>query len=217
MNKIVNINKLLKSGCKILKIDLEEDLVVLFEKYISILITWNKIYNLTSIIQPSEIVTKHILDSLSISPWLENRSRRVLDLGSGAGFPGIPLAIINKHMNIILIDNNIKRIRFLNYLLLELQLNNITVIYNCIEKYNKENIKFDTIVTRAFSNLLNIINVSRKICTNDSQILAMKGNLPTDEISRIYENNINCTIDTYPLLVPGLKANRHLVKISNLH
>ena len=132
----------------------------------------NKLYNLTSIIQTEEMLSKHILDSLSINYLIKGKN--VLDIGSGAGLPGIPLAVINPDINFLLLDSNNKKIIFLNHVKINLNIKNIDLVHARIEDFNND-VRFDTIICRSYASLSKIYLNSKKHLKDRGIIIAMKG------------------------------------------
>jgi 16S rRNA (guanine527-N7)-methyltransferase len=175
-------------------------------EFITELMNWNRIYNLTSVRKPTEIITRHILDSLSILPYLEGQ--RVLDVGTGAGLPGIPLAIACPEREFILLDSSSKKLRFVQQTLGILKLDNVTVEHARIEDYQTSQ-RFDSVVCRAFSELRELYRHAARLCTGAGRILAMKGIYPVAEIEALENRDVIEKVIT--LTVPGLDAERHLV------
>ena len=177
--------------------------------YLELLERWNRTYNLTAVRQPIEMVGRHLLDSLSIMPWLKGAS--LLDAGTGAGLPGIPLAIMRPEMQVTLLDSAGKKIRFLRHVKRELKMDNILPCEHRLESYTPEDLP-DVIVSRAFSSLSLFANSSRHLLHQKSELFAMKGQLPEDEISGLPDwigvNSVE------KLSVPGLHEQRHLVIMS---
>ena len=176
--------------------------------YALLLIKWNRIYNLTAATDIESIIVSHLLDSLSIKPYL--KGLRILDIGSGAGLPGIPLAIGLSGAEFVLLDSNGKKTRFMQQAAMELGLGNVRVEKCRIEEYRPE-LPFDTVISRAFSNLSEFVEVSRGLCNSAGQILAMKGRHPRDEIQAADLEGFS--VEVQPLDVPGLNAERHVVCI----
>ena len=176
-------------------------------QYILLLSKWNLAYNLTSVRDPKEMITRHILESLLLAPYLEGK--RVLDVGSGGGLPGIPLALAIPTMDFILLDSNGKKTRFLTHVSHTLQIANVQVVQERIEKYRPDYC-FDTIMSRAFATLAEFVKGSEDLCCPGGQWLAMKGVYPTEEIAAI---SGEFSPIVYDLPVPGLNAERHLVVI----
>jgi len=170
----------------------------------------NKLYNLTSIIQTEEMLSKHILDSLSINYLIKGKN--VLDIGSGAGLPGIPLAVINPDINFLLLDSNNKKIIFLNHVKINLNIKNIDLVHARIEDFNND-VRFDTIICRSYASLSKIYLNSKKHLKNRGIIIAMKGKEPYQELKELREISKDICVDVKSLNVPGLVAERHAIII----
>lgn len=177
--------------------------------YLALLDKWNRVYNLTAIRQPRQMVTHHLLDSLSLLPQL-GPLERLADVGSGAGLPGIPLAIARPAMAVTLIESNQKKAAFLQQAKIELKLENVSIHCGRVEAY-KPDVLFDAVVSRAFSDLALFVRVAGHLVEEAAPLLAMKGLAPEDEIAELPAGwqVAGCT----PLHVPGLAAQRHLVVI----
>ncbi len=173
--------------------------------YLQLIVKWNRAYNLTAITAPRAMIIRHILDSLAILPYL--RGDRVLDVGTGAGLPGIPLAIMQPSKAFVLLDSNGKKTRFLTQATFELALRNVIVVQARIEAYNCAE-EFATIICRAFSSLPNIVTTMQPLCQQKGQILAMKGAYPDDELKQL---STSMKVAVKALQVPGLNEQRHLV------
>ena len=178
------------------------------EAFVPLLLRWNRVYNLTAIEEPSEIVTRHLLDSLAVLPWLEGS--RALDVGSGAGFPGIPLAIARPQMHITLLDSREKRVRFLRQAVSELGLPRVEVVLARVEQYRGVD-AFDSVLARAFSSLADLVVGVGPLCAPGGVVLAMKGVYPAEELAdpalAAYAAEVT------RLQVPGLAAERHMVRL----
>ena len=180
---------------------------------------WNKTHNLTSINSPDEFLSKHILDSLSLLPLLNHhfadREYSLLDIGSGAGFPGIVLAIASNNVHLTSIDASQKRVAFQNQVIRQLGLTQVEAKHSRIEQISGGN--FQVITSRAFSSLTQIVTVSRQLLADDGCWLLMKGAYPVSEIEAFSSSPLS---DVYqitevkPIDVPQLDAARHLVAIS---
>lgn len=176
--------------------------------YLKLLQKWNRRINLTAIRDQQGILRKHFLDSLSIAPYLSGQ--RVLDVGTGAGFPGIVLAIIDAHRVFTLLDSNGKKTRFLTQVKIELGLDNIEIRQSRVEDYAVEE-GYDTIVSRAFSSLQDFVTQSAHLCAPEGQWLAMKGQLPEQEMLSLAAGfEVSQVV---PLQVPGLDQQRHLIVV----
>jgi len=198
---------LLKTGLKKLNIELSDDKIELLLAYHALLVKWNKAYNLTAVRDPEEMIRRHLLDSLSILPHVTGD--RILDVGTGPGLPGIPLAICFPEKNLTLLDSNGKKTRFLTQAKIELKLDNMTPVQSRIESFETE--PFDAITSRAFATLKDMVDGSIHLLKNEGYFYAMKGLYPTEEIGEL--DNRTTVVDCFALHVPGEEAERHLVKI----
>ena len=175
-------------------------------QYVTELMTWNRVYNLTSVRKPAENVTRHVLDSLTVLPHL--RGDRILDIGTGAGLPGIPLAIACPEREFVLLDSSSKKLRFVRQTLGILELDNVTLEDARVEEYQPEQ-HFDTITCRAFSDLPDFYRYAARLCADEGRMLAMKGVYPMTEVECLQDKSV--IDDIVALKVPGLDAERHLV------
>jgi 16S rRNA (guanine527-N7)-methyltransferase len=175
--------------------------------YLQLLQKWNRAFNLTAVRDPRVMVSRQLLDSLSIHALL--RGERVLDVGSGAGLPGIPLAIIDPERGFTLLDTNGKKTRFLRQAKLELGLDNLQVEQQRVEQYQPPR-PFDTIVSRAFSSLPLMLDLTRHLLAGQGCWLAMKGVIPEAEIAAL---ETGMPFRVHVLVVPGETAQRHAVEI----
>lgn len=176
-----------------------------FIHFVNLLIKWNKTYNLTAITDPEEIIARHLLDSLSIAKYIKGNS--ILDIGSGAGFPGIPCALVFPEKQFVLLDSNGKKTRFMTQAAGELGLTNVLIMQNRVEEYRPQKC-FDTITARAFSSLETIVNQTNHLICPEGEILVMKGIYPARELQEI-----RAPATVLKLTVPGLNEERHLVCI----
>lgn len=176
--------------------------------YLALLIKWNKAYNLTAVRDPDEMVSRHLLDSLSVQPFVLDAGDNWLDVGSGGGMPGIPLAILFPERRFTLLDSNGKKTRFLTQVKLELKLANLEVIHSRVEAFKPEQ-AFSGIVSRAFSSLEDFANWTRHLGDGRSQWLAMKGVHPDDELQALPADFRLAA--THVLKVPGCQGQRHLL------
>ena len=197
----------LKSGLKKLNMELSDDKIDLLLAYHALLVKWNKAYNLTAVRDPEEMIRRHLLDSLSIIPYVTGD--RILDVGTGPGLPGIPLAICFPEKTLVLLDSNGKKTRFLTQAKIELGLTNMTPVQSRIESFSSE--PFDSITSRAFATLKDMVDGSIHLLKENGFFYAMKGLYPTDEIGEL--DNRTTVVDCFALHVPGEEAERHLVKI----
>ncbi|NOE49437.1 16S rRNA (guanine(527)-N(7))-methyltransferase RsmG [Vibrio cholerae] len=178
--------------------------------YVQLLDKWNKAYNLTSVRDPMEMLVKHILDSLVVSPHLVGE--RFIDVGTGPGLPGIPLAIMHPDKEFVLLDSLGKRIRFLKQVIHDLKINNVLPVQSRVEEFDPES-GFDGVLSRAFASMSDMVNWCQHLPKpNGGVFLALKGVRPDDEISLLPEW---CSVtDIKALQVPELEGERHLVILS---
>ncbi|EKO3457084.1 16S rRNA (guanine(527)-N(7))-methyltransferase RsmG [Vibrio fluvialis] len=178
--------------------------------YVELLNKWNKAYNLTSVRDPMEMMVKHILDSIVVSPLLVGE--RFIDVGTGPGLPGIPLAIMNPEKSFVLLDSLGKRIRFIKQVLHELKIANVTPVQSRVEDYDGEE-GFDGVLSRAFASITDMVEWCHHLPRAHTGVfLALKGLLPQEEIAQLPEW---CSVtDIKALNVPELEGERHLVILS---
>ncbi|MFK3974221.1 16S rRNA (guanine(527)-N(7))-methyltransferase RsmG [Pseudomonas sp. NPDC087358] len=196
----------LTNGARELGVDLSDAQQEQLLGYLALLIKWNKAYNLTAVRDPDEMVSRHLLDSLSVVPFIEGE--RWLDVGSGGGMPGIPLAILFPDMKVTVLDSNGKKTRFLTQVKLELKLDNLEVIHSRAEAY-QPSLPFTGIVSRAFSSLEDFTQWTRHMGDSQTRWLAMKGLHPADELVALpAEFHLE---SAQALAVPGCQGQRHLL------
>lgn len=206
---IENLRPVLESGLDALCIKLTKEQQDKIINYLIMLSKWNSVYNLTAIRDPKEMMTHHVLDSLSAVPAF-TEAQNVLDVGSGGGLPGMILAICYPDKKISMIDTVSKKTAFLNQAKAELGLNNVTVYSARVESL-QVNQPFDVITSRAFSELNNFVNWSQHLLAEGGRFIAMKGVHPQGEMERLPEGwEVK---EVQPLTVPGLDAERHLIFI----
>ncbi len=206
---MVKQENLLKQGLRQIELDAEKQSVNLLITYINLLLQQNRTLNLTAIIDPLEAVTKHLLDSLSIAQDVSGG--KVVDVGSGGGCPGIPLAIIRPESQFVLVESKNKKANFLKTTIQALKIKNIKVLCQRAENVNLTK-KADAIVSRALGSLPYFISVAGHMLKKQGRLLAMKGKIPHSELKEIplgWE-----AIETKKIEVPCLQAERHLLIIS---
>lgn len=201
----------LLKGIKELWLDLSPDQIAQFIEYIALLSKWNAVYNLTAIRDPHKMLTQHVLDSLSVIPAFQE-VKSVLDVGAGGGLPGIILAISRPQMQVSLVDTVHKKTAFLTQVKAELNLQNVHVYTGRVEQLPTSQ-KFEVITSRAFAELGDFVNWSEHLLQDGGQFIAMKGQVPTEEINRLPKKWK--VTEIRPLSVPGLNAERHLIFIKN--
>lgn len=198
----------LASGLESLGLQLDEATQQRLLDYLALMQKWNKVYNLTAVREPEKMLTLHLLDSLAVLPHVEGK--RLIDVGTGPGLPGIPLAIARPSLEVTLLDSNHKKTGFLRQACLELGISNASVVCERVEAWRPDEL-YDTVISRAFSDLAEFVNLARHLCRGEGKMLAMKGIYPHEEISRLPSQVIlQCVV---PLVVPGLAAERHLVEM----
>lgn len=183
-----------------------DEIINKFVTYLTLLKTWNKVFNLTNITDPREMVYLHIIDSLSVQPYLTGK--RLLDVGSGAGLPGIPLAIINPDQEWALLDKNNKKTRFQTQVIAELGLKNMQAVHSRCEDFHPTQC-FDTILSRAFGTLRMFIETTEHMLCPNGKLLAMKGKYPQDELNDIPAHFNVESIER--LDIKGIDVERHLI------
>ena len=198
----------LLSGCEKLDIGITLKGSDRLLQYLGLMQKWNRTHNLTALPNVDEMIIKHLLDSLSIESFLPSGS--VLDIGSGAGLPGIPLAVVRPNQQFTLVDASFKRVAFLREVKRRLKLTNIDVIHARVEQLPSQ--AFDAITSRAFSSLPEMLDVTKHLLSSKGLWMAMKGQNPVSELSKLKGEFLVEAVDV--LDVPGLEAERHLVRIS---
>jgi 16S rRNA (guanine527-N7)-methyltransferase len=183
--------------------------------YLDLLAKWNRVYNLTAIRDRREMETLHASDALAVLPWLPDaHALCVLDVGSGGGVPGIPLAIARPHWRVVLVDSNRKKVAFLTQAAIELGLDNARAVATRIEDFASD-APFDVVISRAYSDLRTFARNALPHVADDGIIVAMKGALPRNEIDALPDD---VAVTATPSLdVPGLDAERHLVIMRPVH
>lgn len=176
--------------------------------YLEEMLVWNKTHGLTAIVQPHEMVIKHIADSLSIHSFV--KGDHLADVGTGAGLPGIPLALLFPDKRITLIESQNKKAAFLRHIKRALKLTNVGVVQQRVEMFHPQQ-RFDGIITRAFSSLLNMLLLTKHLCSDEGYFLAMKGVFPEEELIAVAKDYPHYRVEN--LFVPGLNAKRHCVII----
>jgi 16S rRNA (guanine527-N7)-methyltransferase len=179
------------------------------EQYIALLDKWNRTHNLTAIRDPEQMVTHHLLDSLAVLGHLPSQAcLRVLDIGSGGGLPGIPLAIARRDWRVMLLDSNHKKAAFLRQAAIELKLANVEVCAVRVQDYVAD-VLFDIVISRAFSDLATFATVGRRLVVRGGRLVAMKGLFPHEELQQLPPDVT--VAEVAAVRVPGLDVQRHLV------
>lgn len=186
--------------------------------YVELIIHWNRAYNLTSVREPQDIVIRHILDSLSTAPYIYGD--HVVDVGSGAGLPGIPLALCFPDKQFTLVDSNGKKARFLFHVVHTLRLTNVKVVNERVEGFQKSNLlnevhqfqKFDTVISRAYTSIRDMLFATEHLCNKHGIFIAMKGVYPMTEVDELPDEFQ--LIKSHAVTVPYLFAERHVLLLN---
>jgi 16S rRNA (guanine527-N7)-methyltransferase len=203
----MDARKRLQQGLSKMGLELSDDVQDKLMDYLQLMQKWNKSYNLTAIKDLDQMVIRHVLDSLSILPYIDQNP--VLDVGTGAGLPGIPLAIVLKEKKIVLLDSNSKKTRFLTQAKIELDLENIEVIHSRVEDYQPGH-NFGIITCRAFAALNTILDRTQHLVTSTTRILAMKGKEEPQALPAGFEQ-----VNSHDLNVAWLDEERRLIEIKS--
>nr|WP_314765288.1 16S rRNA (guanine(527)-N(7))-methyltransferase RsmG [uncultured Neisseria sp.] len=196
----------LQSGLKEMGLDLSGEQQDKLLAYVEMLKKWNKTYNLTALRDESQIISHHLLDSLTLPPYLEG-AQTMLDVGSGGGQPGIPAAVCRPDLQITLLDANTKKTSFLQQAAIELELENVRVVSGRVEAV--QGLRADVITSRAFAELADFVNWTAHLLQDGGRWAAMKGVYPAAEIDRLPDSV--CVEHVDKIRVPQLNAERHMV------
>jgi 16S rRNA (guanine527-N7)-methyltransferase len=196
----------LAQGIDRLNLVLPSDALQRLLNYVSLLSKWNRVYNLTAIREPARIVTHHLLDSLAVLPYVN--ADTIADIGSGAGLPGIPLAVAKPNTNVVLVESNHKKSAFLRQAMTELQLTNVEVVTERVERW-RPSFAVRAVISRAFTDLAGFAEIAGHLCLGDGVLLAMKGLYPDEEIEQLPPEVRLERVERID--VPGMRAVRHLV------
>jgi 16S rRNA (guanine527-N7)-methyltransferase len=202
------LNALISEGLDELGYENDPLLIEKLEIYLATLKKWNKVYNLTAINEDSEIIVKHFLDSLSVNRYIQN-SGRILDVGTGAGFPGLILALFNPEKSFVLVDGVSKKISFLQEMIGKLNLKNVIAVHTKVEQYNVAE-QFDIIISRAFADIKKMTKLTSHLIRDGGKFIAMKG---PDVMSEL--DDISLPFVHYDITVPFLEGTRKIIEIKN--
>ena len=204
----MDLHERLSAGLEKLKLVLTDEQQDLLLDYLELLHKWNQHFNLTAVREIEKMLSVHLFDSLSISRFIKGDT--LLDVGTGAGLPGIPLAIVYPDKKVTLLDSNGKKIRFCRQAVMELGLENVNPIQMRIEKMDRE-VHFATIISRAFSDLDHMLKMIGPLMDNKTQLLAMKGQVPEGELENLIRQGFKVHLEK--LEVPEVNGLRHLITI----
>ncbi|MEH6625486.1 MAG: 16S rRNA (guanine(527)-N(7))-methyltransferase RsmG [Motiliproteus sp.] len=205
---LTQCREILCIGIKRLGFELNETQIQNLLDYLQLLHKWNRAYNLTAVRDPLQMVERHLLDSLSVGQHLE--SNRIIDVGTGPGLPGIPLAILYPQKQFALLDSNGKRTRFLQQVVIELGLKNVSIHHGRVESHQVPML-YDEVISRAFASLQDMLTWTDCVCAQGGRFLAMKGQYPKDELAVLPD--AFRLVAGHRLTVPGSDAERHLLII----
>ena len=204
----MKLDKLLQQGLQDMGMELATPVQEKLLAFLELLEKWNRSYNLTAVRDPEQMVPRHLLDSLTVLPYLQGP--RVLDIGTGPGLPGIPLALARPDLEFVLLDSNAKKTRFATQAMHELGLKNVGIVQERVEKFHPE-IKFDTLIARAFASIPDMLTASRHLCAAHGRFLVMKGVFPQEELAAVTDGY---RAEVKALHIPGLDVARHLVVLT---
>lgn len=205
---IVELAEQLAGGRRQLGIACSPEIDTKLLQYIQLLQKWNQVYNLTAVHDPRQMVTRHLLDSIAIARYVKGR---VVDVGTGAGLPGIPLALVLPQLQFVLVDSNAKKTRFVVQAVTELGLDNVDVVCTRAQEYKPLH-AFDTLVARAFASIDKVLAASHHLCASGGRALIMKGKHPEQELAVLPAHYKSTSV--HAVAVPGLNAKRHLVIVT---
>ena len=197
---------LLSSGLETLGLTLVPEKIKVLLAFVALIEKWNNAYNLTSVRDKQQMLTRHILDSLTLLPYLQGP--KVIDIGTGAGLPGIPLAIIAEQCDFVLLDSNAKKTRFVQQAIIELKLHNVQVRHDRAENFHAS-VGFNSVISRAFASIPEMRHKTAHLLHEKGVMLAMKGQNPAAELAEAPAS----LLEVIPLHVPGVDAERCLVRI----
>lgn len=202
----------LQRGCDDLGVSVDQRQLQQLVDYLDLLAKWNKAYNLTAVRDEGQMVTRHLLDSLAIAKHVQGQ--RLIDVGTGAGLPGIPLAIVFPQREFHLLDSNGKKTRFLFQVKTALGLDNMEVHQARVEAFQAAQ-PYDAVLSRAFASLQDMVRDCRHLLGPAGRFLAMKGAYPSQEVE--LTSRMGASVAVYSVTVPGLHEQRHLVELALPH
>ncbi|WP_090906892.1 16S rRNA (guanine(527)-N(7))-methyltransferase RsmG [Nitrosospira sp. Nsp13] len=205
----MNLAMQLADGLAALGVSLPDETQACLLQYLALIRKWNRVHNLTAMREPEMILIRHLFDSLAILPHIAGS--RIVDVGSGAGLPGIPLALVRPEWQVVLLESNHKKAVFLQQARIELKLNNVEIVAERVENFRSAS-GFDTVISRAFSDLADFVKLAGHLAIEGGgRLAAMKGVYPHEELAQLPPPFV--IENVFPVVVPGLEAKRHLVMI----
>jgi len=196
-------------GLQALDMSIDDSQLDRLKQYVDLLNRWNKTYNLTAVREPAKMIPTHIFDSLVVAPFI--RGANCLDVGSGAGLPGIPLAILQPDRRFTMLDTNGKKTRFIQQAIIELGLSNADVVQSRVEQWQPTH-RYQAIISRAFSSIADFVNGCTDLLADDGSLYAMKGQHPLQELAYLPKGY---QLESKQVLeVPFLEGERHLLRIT---
>lgn len=207
----MNLARQLADGLAALEVALPDETQTRLLQYLALIRKWNRVHNLTAMREPEMILIRHLFDSLAILPHIAGS--RILDVGSGAGLPGIPLALVRPEWHVALLESNHKKAVFLQQARIELKLKNVEIVAERVENFRPAS-GFDTVISRAFSDLADFVKLAGHLAIEGGgRLAAMKGVYPHEELAQLPPPFV--IENVFPVAVPGLEAKRHLVMIKH--
>jgi 16S rRNA (guanine527-N7)-methyltransferase len=204
---VENLARRISQQANAIPLTLSEDQSLLFARYLLLLEKWNKAFNLTAVRQLDDMLDRHLMDSLSIVPFIDQDN--VLDVGTGPGLPGIPLSIMRPDISVTLLDSNGKKTRFLQQAKLELNLS-VNVVHTRVESFEPAE-RFTGIVSRAFTSLDDMLEKVQHLLSDHGKLFAMKGKYPAEELSQLDSRLVKEHMQIESIDWEGLDGERHLV------
>ncbi|MEE9303609.1 MAG: 16S rRNA (guanine(527)-N(7))-methyltransferase RsmG [Thiotrichaceae bacterium] len=199
----------LEEGLQQLNCSVNEAQTQQLHRYVEMLLRWNKVYNLTAINNANDILRLHIFDSLAVAPFIKGEC--FLDVGSGGGLPGIPLAILFPQRHFTLLDTVGKKTRFMRQAVIQIKLPNVSVVQTRVESWSPDTL-FDAIISRAFSSVADFVSLAGQHLHEQGSLYAMKGRYPKDELTALEPQKYKVTAE-HKLKIPQLDAERYLIEI----
>ncbi len=206
----------LKKGCEKIKLDITQEQISLMAAHAVELIAWNKKINLTSIVEPLAMAEKHFIDALAVHPFL-GQEKMIMDMGTGGGFPSIPLKIFNPDLEFVLVDSSRKKVSFLKHVIRTLGLKNIKALHSRVEDLAKDDTHagaYDAVISRAFAGLEKFVGFSLPLLKSEGIIYALKGKHAPDEITPELRSQFEIRTDLYQL--PFEKSDRYMGSVEKI-